>query len=132
MQIQEGEVDIKKHYGRIDLCLFEFNTEYADSSNTQTYACYYHHGTLSRTYQREDNASKQSCYNLRYTDGAIEESKISTHVTVSLQGIGDKSERHGQHGCPCSTYHQEWNAQQPLSTGSKNIQRAKERYGGET
>ena len=49
------------------------------------------------------DASNGSGYDLRYADGAVEQSEISSHVSVSLQGIGDEGERHGQYGGPGAT-----------------------------
>ena len=57
----------------------------------------------------EDDASQEGGYNLRNTDGTIEETQIGTHVTIALQGIGNIRERHGEHGGPSTTYHEERN-----------------------
>ena len=48
------------------------------------------------------------------SDGSIEQSQISPHVTIALQGVGDKGEWHCQHGCPTRTNHQEWDKLQVL------------------
>ena len=58
------------------------------------------------TYQRQDNTSQKGCHNLRNTDGAIEESKVSTHVTIALKSIRDERERHGKYRCPGTADHQ--------------------------
>ena len=55
----------------------------------------------------EDDATQEGCDDLRHTDGAIEQTEISAHVTISLQGIGDKCKRHSQHGSPGTTDQQE-------------------------
>ena len=65
-------------------------------------------------------------YRMNYlwqTDGAIEETEINTHVTMSFKGIGKQRKRDGKHCCPCTTYKEIWNEQHILV--------ADERYHGE-
>ena len=77
-----------------------------------------------RTHQTQDNSTADGSHNLRDTDGSVKQTEISTHVTISLQSIGNKGERHRQHGCPTGTNHQERNKLQILVM--------QERYQGKT
>ena len=58
-------------------------------------------------YNAKDAAATYGRHNLRYADCSVEQTQISPHVSVALQGVGNKSEWHGQHGRPARTYHQE-------------------------
>ena len=60
-----------------------------------------------RTHQTQDSSTADGSHNLRDTDGSVKQTEISTHVTISLQSIGNKGERHRQHGSPTGTNHQE-------------------------
>ena len=86
----------------------------SQSSTYQQHTCHYHHVTLVRAYHPQYVSATKSCHNLRNTDSAVEESEVSTHVSITLQSIGDKGERHRQHSCPASTNHQERNELQVL------------------
>lgn len=77
-----------------------------------------------RTYQTQDATTTDGCYNLRNTDGSIEQAQISTHVTIALQGIGNEGERHCQHGCPTGTNHQKWDKLQVLVVKEWNESKA--------
>ena len=70
-------------------------------------------------YQRQDNTSQEGRHNLRNTDGAIEESEVSTHVTIALQGVRDERERHGEHRSPGTANHQERDELQILVTDER-------------
>ena len=59
------------------------------------------------TYYGEDESATKGGYNLRNTDGTVKQTQIGTHVTITLQGIGDKGERHGEHGSPGASDEQE-------------------------
>ena len=58
-------------------------------------------------HQREDGAAADGCHDLRHADGAVEQTKIGTHVSVALQGIRDKRKGHRQHRSPAATDQQE-------------------------
>ena len=67
-----------------------------------------------RTNEAQNDATTDGCHNLRNTDGAVEETKVCAHVTITLQSIGYEGERHCQHSSPTSTNHQEWDKLQIL------------------
>ena len=75
-------------------------------------------------YECQDGAAADSSHNLGYTDGAIKQAKVGTHVSVALQGIGDKGERHGEHGSPRTADEQERN--------KLELQVVQERHHGKT
>ncbi len=95
------------------LCSLMMLTDKAPAD--KQYTSHNHHIALMRTNQTQNSATTDGSHNLRNTDGSVEQAQISTHVTIALQGIGNKGERHCQHGCPTGTNHQEWNKLQ--STG---------------
>ena len=82
------------------LLLLVPDNEDTSRADEQEHACHYHHGVLMTAYGMQDKATNKCCHNLRHTDGTVEQAEIGTHVTVTLQSIGDKGERHGQHGSP--------------------------------
>ena len=63
---------------------------------------------------RKDDATTECCHDLRNADGTVEQTQISPHVTIALQGIGDKGKGHGQHGRPSTANKQERNELQIL------------------
>jgi hypothetical protein len=94
--------------------LRHFDEVHAERANHEEDTGNNHHGALMRAYQAEDETARKSSYNLRNADGAVEEAQISAHVAIALQGIGDKRERHGEHGSPAGTYHEERDELQEL------------------
>ena len=87
---------------------------YRQRTQNQQNTCHNHHIALMRTHQTQDSSTADGSHNLRDTDGSVKQTEISTHVTISLQSIGNKGERHRQHGCPTGTNHQERNKLQIL------------------
>ena len=59
------------------------------------------------THHRKHDATTESGYNLRNADGTIKQAQISTHMTITLEGVGNKSERHGKHSSPGASDQQE-------------------------
>ena len=58
-------------------------------------------------HQREDGTATDGCHDLRHADGTVEQTEIGTHVSVALQGIGDKRKGHRQHRSPSAADQQE-------------------------
>ena len=97
--------------GRMMLCpLYLFlgiDDENTRCTNQETDTSNDHHCRLMVTHQREYGTATDSSHNLGYTDGTIKQTKVGTHVSVALQGIGNKRKRHSQHCCPSAANEQE-------------------------
>ena len=72
------------------------------------------------TYYREDGTTTECSNNLWDADGAVEQSQISSHVTVALQCIGDEGKWHRQHSSPRTANHEEGNELQILVVDIRN------------
>ena len=73
-----------------------------------------HHVALYGTDQTEQYTAYRGCNDLRYTDGAVEESEVCPHVSVAFQRIRDEGERHGKHCRPGAADEDEREEQQVL------------------
>ena len=91
-----------------------FDNADRQSSGDKQHASHNHHIALMRTNQTQNSTTTDGSYNLRNTDGSVEQAQVSAHVAITLQSIGHESERHRQHGSPAGTNHQEWNKLQIL------------------
>lgn len=60
------------------------NSRYEKGTDDQQYARDNHHRTLMTANQLEHHSATQGSYDLRQTDGTVEQSQIGTHVSVAL------------------------------------------------
>lgn len=60
------------------------NRRYAKGTDNQQHTRYNHHCALMTANQLEHHSATQGSYDLRQTDGTVEQSQIGTHVSVAL------------------------------------------------
>ena len=102
----ETELKMSLNHSKCRMILFLFiilYQRYTESTEHKQYTCHNHHVALYRTYKRQYSTACYSCYNLRYTDCAVEQSEVSSLMSITLKSIGYKGEWHGKHGSPSAT-----------------------------
>ena len=105
--------------------LLILNHKDAEGADEEADTSHYHHRGLMVAHQREDGTSTDGCYDLWYTDGTVEQTEIGPHVSVALQGIGDKRKGHRQHRSPATADEQEGDDLQVLIVDERDQAEAK-------
>ena len=91
----EIELKMSLNHSKCRMILFLFiflYQRYTESTEHKQYTCHNHHVALYRTNKRQYCTACNSCYNLRYTDCAVEQSEVSSLMSITLKSIGYKGE----------------------------------------